>query len=139
MILSEHQTQNNHKFSDNFRTMFRVNIFDIYHFITIIGSISVLIDIYKYIYYCNLQLVDNVNINNTSLISRRHIYTIIYKIVYFVLLCNCSVLSVVSVKNENYKKKKKYIYIYKILFILFRQFCFLALKFVYLNWLQRTL
>ena len=115
MILSEHQTQNNHKFSDNFRTMFRVNIFDIYDFITIIGSISVLIDIYKYIYYCNLQLVDNVNINNTSLISRRHIYTIIYKIVYFVLLCNCSVLSVVSVvfvKNENYKKKKKNIYIF---------------------------
>ena len=27
--------------------------------------------------------------------------------VYFVLLCNCSVLSVVSVKNENYKKKHK--------------------------------
>jgi hypothetical protein len=98
---------NNHKFSDNFWTMFRVNIFDIYHCITIIGSIYVLIDIYKHIYYCNLQLLDNVNINNTRLISRRHIYTIIYKIVYFVLLCNCSVLSVVSVKTENYKKKKK--------------------------------
>ena len=27
--------------------------------------------------------------------------------VYFVLLCNCSVLSVVSVKNENYNNKKK--------------------------------
>ena len=27
--------------------------------------------------------------------------------VYLVLLCNCSVLSVVSLKNENYKKKQK--------------------------------
>ena len=39
------------------------------------------------------------SINNSTNINKR--------IVYFVLLCICSVLSVVSVKNENYNNNKK--------------------------------
>lgn len=46
ILRSELQKLNIHKFSDKIWTMFRINIFDIYNFITIIGSTSVLIDIY---------------------------------------------------------------------------------------------